>query len=490
MFRATRQALQAGITESPQQWHVRGGMGGTKTSISTWKDRGLDGLSLEQALNLRDSIRAVMGEAHRGLATLEAIIEKAACLNRKWTDEEFQDGEAGNEARVLELEQAFAKVYNKEGSLDDTVTLGMALDLVGAYLKNYKVAKAAAIMDEALPRCRRRGSVWLIKGLNHASTVRMKQQRFAEALIMLRELESLFTYDPQDAVELYDMLYRNMGMVLQALNKSEEALPYYMKCAAIKGVATWWDRWDVGYCMANLAFKHNDFDLLRKASATIAEAVPLHLSAEPGQFVMNAKIRQALGDCYLALATIQRSASEATAQVASTIAQFESNSNAVAVLAEEAIPVLPSSEYLARAEEHYIEAHQLFTEHCGYTNDLSGWCAAAAALTMVQRKKHREALTYLAHAVYVYSRSDIPKLAQLLSNLELVMQCHNSEQDPALLVPFMPHLDNLLARLDSPLLKADAGDLSKIKRTAALILASSDVEQYRDKGLDLLVKHM
>eukprot|EP01059_Diplonema_ambulator_P006587 TRINITY_DN16238_c0_g1_i1.p1 TRINITY_DN16238_c0_g1~~TRINITY_DN16238_c0_g1_i1.p1 ORF type:complete len:503 (+),score=85.08 TRINITY_DN16238_c0_g1_i1:63-1511(+) len=461
-------------------WHVRGGRGGTK--LMRRQGEGLEGVGLMDVISLKESVAEVMGEGHYGVRVLEGAVEKAAVLNRRWTDEEFQDGEVGNEMRVADLENEFRKTYDKTNSLGDPVTLGLALDLVGAYLKNYKVAKAAAIMDEALPICRTRGGVWLIKALNHASTVRMKQQRHSEALIMLRELETCIPYKPEEAVELYDMLYRNIGMALQALDKPDQALPYFLKCAQLKGVATWWDRWDVGYCMATVSFNKSDFELLRKATATITEAIPLHLKAEPGEHVMHAKICQALGDCYLALATLQGNQSNTTTGKIVT--------EGLAVLSQEIIPILPQDEYFERAEVQYKKAHKLFTDNCGKTNDLSGWCAASVALCLVQRGKHEESLQYLQHAIYVYSKSDIPKLPQLLNNLELLTTAFNQIQDPSILTPFLPYLDTIVGRLDTPLLRDDEGNISKIKRTAAVVFASSTEGEYRDKGLEMLQKFL
>lgn len=494
-MRRTTRALGAVVDAAPppqQQWHVRGGIGGTKTSLNTAR-AGLDGVKLEEALAVQRSVELLMPKKHPGVVAIEHAVEKAAVLRRDWTDEDFQEGEAGNERRVHDLESEFKAIYAKSKSLDDPVTLGMALDLVGVYLKNYKIAKAAAIVEDALPKCRKRGGVWLIKALNHASTVRMKQQRHAEALVMLRELESLIHFDPAEAVELYDMLYRNLGMALQALNKPEEALSYFLKCATIKGVATWWDMWDCGYCMATVAFGSNDFHLLRRAGATIADAVPLHLRAEPGEYVMHAKICQALADCYLALSTMATEMQGGAAgldDAEPSRLETPEIQNAITVLAAKALPVMTPREYLEEAEKYYVQAHRLFTDNCGETNDLSGWCAAAAALCLVQLENHNGALKYLLHAIYVYSKSDIPKLPQLRTNLGLVTQCHNQLQDPALLAAFLPHLDTLLARLDAPTLQDPEQCVPHIKRDIGVIFATAGTGAHRDLGLDLLAKHL
>ena len=462
-------------TTTPQ-WHTRGGTGGTKTRAN---ETSLADLGLEEVLALRASVQRVLGAHHPGTTLLNASIERAAVLKRGWTDEEFQDGEEGNAARVATLEDTFRNAHSSSSGLNDPATLGMALDLVGVYLKNYRVAKASAVMEEALPICRRKGGVWLIKALNHASTVRMKQQRHAEALVMLRELETLIHFEPEEAAELYDMLYRNIGMALQALGRSADALPYFLRCAKVKGVATWWDRWDVGYCMATLAFEGSDSTLVRRAAAAIHSAIPLHAEAEPGEHVMHAKILQALADCYLALATMEDN-TKVGGEVASTVAEAA----AIMPVAGDC-PVereLSKAEYLELAEEGYVAAHRLFTEACGESNDLSGWCAAAVALTMVQRERHEAAFPYLQHALFVSGCSDIPKMSQLRTNIELLTQCHNLVQKPALMTPILPHLDAILKRLP-----ADAeGDVARIRRSIAVLFATREETDYQTRGLEML----
>eukprot|EP01060_Flectonema_neradi_P035132 TRINITY_DN6371_c0_g1_i1.p1 TRINITY_DN6371_c0_g1~~TRINITY_DN6371_c0_g1_i1.p1 ORF type:complete len:502 (+),score=92.05 TRINITY_DN6371_c0_g1_i1:43-1548(+) len=495
MFRTTS-ILTRNLMPSGE-WHVRGGHGGTKIESSATSNlQGLEAASLKEVLCLQESVAATMNKTHISHKIISAAIEKAAVLNRKWSDEAFHEGEEGNESRVHSLEAEFKAYYDKTGSLHDPVTLGFALDLVGAYLKNYKVAKASAIMDEAMPICRKKGGVWLIKGLNHTSTVRMKQQRHEEALAMLREMENCIPFKPEESVELHDILYRNIGMALQALGNSEAALPYFLKCAELKGVATWWDRWDVGYCIASVAFTSNDAKLLRKAAKTISEAIPLHSHAEPGDFVMHAKIHQAAADCYLALATLSDSTTtpvpdkSALPNSSSTSGkvneQLERQTGITALSGDDDVPSLSKPEYLTLSTKHYKVAHQLFTEHCGHTNDLSGWCAAAVALSLVQQSEWKEAIHFLVHAIYVYSRSDIPRLSQLATNLDLVLQCHNQLQDPEHLNPLLPHLSTLIDRIESPNLKDPEGHVMTIKKIIAVLFMASDVDDFTKKGVTLL----
>jgi len=114
-------------------------------------------------------------EACQKVAT--AYRDKAALLKRDWTDEMFQEGEEFNEARVAEIERALAGGLGGAG-LEDGKNLGAALDLCGVYMKNYKLDKADAVLARCGPHVSARGGVWMVKWLNHISTVRMKKSKF------------------------------------------------------------------------------------------------------------------------------------------------------------------------------------------------------------------------------------------------------------------------------------------------------------------------
>eukprot|EP00756_Hemistasia_phaeocysticola_P048772 Hpha_TRINITY_DN23175_c0_g1::TRINITY_DN23175_c0_g1_i1::g.29495::m.29495 len=477
------------VPDSPdgrRQWHVRGGRGGTNTLQLHAQKRGVEGLSVERLTALRRSLGVVLGQGHRAVKAVSSAVERAAVLRRDWTDESFQEGQEGNDQRVAVLEREFESSYRAAGSsLKDPVVLGQALDLVGAYLKNYKVAKAAAIMREALPQCRARRGVWLIKGLNHASTVLMKQQRYPEAYAMLRELEGVIWYKPEEAPELWDILYRNIGMVLQSLGRSEEAMAYFLKCATVKGVATWWDLWDVGYCLATLAFTTKDPDALRRAASMLEDALPLHKEAEPGEDVMHAKILQALADCYMALA-VQLGEGDKTPGGKDEQSGSRKAADAALALSGKQVPIMTVDEYLELADQRYREAHRLFSESCGESNDLSGWCAAATALCLVQRRKHAEAQPYAQHALHVFSVSDIPKLTQLQQTLEIARECHTTTHDQAWLRELIPTLNSLCTRLEAPTLKDEGGVLPAIRLAIGSLLVASGDQQNISRGVSLL----
>ena len=107
-----------------------------------------------------------MVEVRDKLAT--AFRDKAALLKRNWTDQMFQEGEEMNEEKVTEIEAAMVSDLGRSGGgLLNGKNLGNALDLVGVYMKNYKLDKADAVLSRCGPFVSQRGGVWMIKWLNH-----------------------------------------------------------------------------------------------------------------------------------------------------------------------------------------------------------------------------------------------------------------------------------------------------------------------------------
>merc|ERR1740129_1083608 len=96
--------------------------------------------------------------------------------------------------------------------LGDAKILGSAIDLAGAYKKNYKLEKGEAVLLRCTRHAEDRSGAWMVKYLNHISQVRMKQRRNVEALEMMYEIESLayFPMDEPGASTFYETLYRNM----------------------------------------------------------------------------------------------------------------------------------------------------------------------------------------------------------------------------------------------------------------------------------------
>lgn len=293
------------------------------------------------------------------------VDDKAWALKRDWTDTNFQEGAEENHARLQAFEdilvsrmrssvarasqasQAYSEALLDTDALDcapdtseggnvltrvleptmalqsysgdaeslrfavlnDPEVLGSALDIVGAYLKNYEVDKAAAVVETVLPVVRQRGGLWLLKALNHLATVRMKQARPAEALEILKEVEAYVGLNQQEekerdeAWEFWEKTYRNFAWCLSSLDRDEEALQYLQKVVDVKErvgeTVSWFDLWDLGRMKATSALKRNEVEIIQAAASIVTKSLWLHKEAEPTDLVMRAKIWHTVGECTL-----------------------------------------------------------------------------------------------------------------------------------------------------------------------------------------------
>eukprot|EP00929_Paragymnodinium_shiwhaense_P020162 TRINITY_DN13525_c0_g1_i2.p1 TRINITY_DN13525_c0_g1~~TRINITY_DN13525_c0_g1_i2.p1 ORF type:complete len:616 (+),score=94.13 TRINITY_DN13525_c0_g1_i2:78-1925(+) len=179
--------------------------------------------------------------------------------------------------------------------------LGAAIDLVGAYLKNYEIDKADRVCARIEALCRERGGLWLLKLLNFYSTVRMKQSRYEEALDMYKEYETLIKFSPEEAWEVYDTVYRNFGWIHTSLGDYDQALSYFQKAVEVKrrkGVPPhWFDQWDLGKTQARLALRDGRVRELELALQLIKDAHAMHLEVEPRDIVMRCKMLNSAGEC-------------------------------------------------------------------------------------------------------------------------------------------------------------------------------------------------
>eukprot|EP00927_Polykrikos_kofoidii_P011549 TRINITY_DN14927_c0_g1_i1.p1 TRINITY_DN14927_c0_g1~~TRINITY_DN14927_c0_g1_i1.p1 ORF type:complete len:522 (-),score=107.07 TRINITY_DN14927_c0_g1_i1:416-1981(-) len=198
----------------------------------------------------------------------------------------------------------------RDAVLNDPAVLGSSLDIVGAYLKNYEVDKAAAVIETVLPACRSRGGLWYLKALNHLATVRMKQARPTEALSTLSEIESyaLLSLRPEEmdeAWEFWETVYRNFGWALSSLDRETEAIGYIQRAIGVKErvgkAASWFDLWDLGRMQACSALRTNNSKEIQESQAVVTKALWLHRDAEASDLVMRAKIWHSVGECSFAL---------------------------------------------------------------------------------------------------------------------------------------------------------------------------------------------
>jgi len=315
---------------------------------------------------------------------LGAYRDKAALLKRDWTDEMFQEGEGDNDDRVREIETMLATGLSAAGGgLDNGVNLGGALDLVGVYMKNYKLDKAEAVLSRCGPYISGRGGVWMVKWLNHISTVRMKQGRHLEALEMLYDLELYSPYNAEEAPEFFETLYRNLAWALKALGRIDEALVYFERMAksstAHKGRLDWFDFWDIGKLAAAHAYRDGAMPQFYRGRAIVEEALRMQIEAEPEDLVMRAKVLDSLAECYWVV-----------------------------------------KDY-ADAAKHYDEAYRLMLQTVGRNSPLFGKQARHSANLLIAQEKHAQALPFLAESLAVEASRDAVNLRDAMEVVDLLV---------------------------------------------------------------------
>eukprot|EP00929_Paragymnodinium_shiwhaense_P068586 TRINITY_DN34519_c0_g1_i2.p1 TRINITY_DN34519_c0_g1~~TRINITY_DN34519_c0_g1_i2.p1 ORF type:complete len:400 (-),score=105.39 TRINITY_DN34519_c0_g1_i2:379-1578(-) len=304
----------------------------------------------------------------------------------------FQDGEAGNEERVSQIEKKLAESLSGDG-LKDGKNLGGALDIVGVYMKNYMLDKADAVLARCGPYVAERGGVWMVKWLNHISTVRMKQGRHMEALDMMYELELYSPYTAEEAPEFFETLYRNLAWALKSLGRIDEAAVYFERMAesskAHKGRLDWFDCWDIGKLVAARGFKHGDMAAFYRGRGLVEEALRMHALAEPDDLVMRAKVEDSLAECYQVVGDHEEAA------------------------------------------EHYNAAYQLMLDTVGPNSPLFGKQARHSANLQVAMDRHAEALPFLSEALTVEASKDavnVPELTELVDMIVNTQQkCSKDE---------------------------------------------------------------
>mmetsp|Transcript_82453 Transcript_82453/g.163637 ORF Transcript_82453/g.163637 Transcript_82453/m.163637 type:complete len:648 (+) Transcript_82453:72-2015(+) len=494
----------------------QGSMGGTEDDL----------VSLQVAID--DS--ALNCGRNGGLQALALPLEeKAWCMKRDWTDENFQKGAEANRIKLQEFEEklvaklkrSYIAVLGHSSGFSDTdcpaagdvlsrvldsaitwhadenpnkgraatsdvltavlrepEVLGSALDIVGAYLKNYEVDKAAAVMDTIVPVCRERGELWVLKAMNHLATVRMKQARPQDALACLEEIEAIVSprltqVERDEAWEFWETTYRNFGWVMSSLGREAEAIEYIEKAIEVKervGLhVSWFDLWDLGRMKACVALKSNLPELIEESQAVVARALALHGQSEPEDHVMHAKIWSNLGECSFALAHLAEKCSDADA---------DHNTPAKSPEAQT---------HYRRAMECFVESHRLFSETEGRLNPLTGGAADAAAWALVKLNEDANAKRYLLNAVEAAScqqngwgdedGSEAPALASAVRVVDQVVEVHRRTDDRDGLLPFLAPVealcDSATKRLGLPGVRQDTILQERLVSSCSLVLVAS-----------------
>lgn len=306
-------------------------------------------------------------------------------MKRSWSDTAFEDGEEANATTIegFELELVGMLRTSKQG-LADSKILGNAIDLAGAYKKNYKLEKSEAVLLRCTRQAEERSGAWMVKYLNHISQVRMKQSRDVEAMEMMYEMEILahFPMHEPGASTFYETLYRNMSSCLRRMGREDEAAEYFMKMVQAsqhhKKTLDWMDLWDLGILIANRAFHTQRWEEFYKSREILAEALRQQKAVEPEELVLRAKVLSNLGQCFLATGEHDE------------------------------------------ADVHYTEAYQLFDSTVGKQSPLFGMQAWACANLRCAQGRYADALPLLGEALYVEVSKDglsVSEMGKLLDQI-------------------------------------------------------------------------
>lgn len=308
-------------------------------------------------------------------------------------------------------------------TLFEARNLGVALDLIGVYLKNYEIIKADAVLNRIVPLCRLKGGPWLMKALDKTCAVRMKQHRAYDALTALKELESLVPFTAEEGWEFHDMLYRNFAWVYSAIDETEKCLEYTRKAVEVKRannvLATWFDCWDMAKAHARLGQQSNrreemilGFDLCQKAAE-------IHRKAEPNDRVMLAKILSNTGEVALG--------------IGDSLQQEGKHSDAL--------------QWYGDAEPPLRESYSLHAGGLGTMKPLSGWQAGVLAHCLVRQERWEEARVYVALALKVECTKDATTPGSVVELIDRVMTVHHELSNMAGLAEYKGDLQLVLESL-------------------------------------------
>jgi len=209
-----------------------------------------------------------------------------------WSEHDYLDGAEENAIVLARFESEFSRKTGStapdwnglEFALDDPENLRASLDLAVAYIKNYELDKCEVLLGKyALPACRVRGLPWICKALQDYATLRMKQNRQAEAMLLLEELEAMLPPHP--------IMLHNLGLAYNSLRMHEKAMWAFKQAIALKdGNMEFDDYWNIGITLKHMR-KHKD------AFRQLIKALELAPGSPNVDDVTLAKLNDSIGTC-------------------------------------------------------------------------------------------------------------------------------------------------------------------------------------------------
>jgi len=284
-----------------------------------------------------------------------------------WQEHDFLDGEEENARILTGFESAFARQTGAappewqglEVALDDPENLRASLDLSVAYIKNYELDRCEILLGRyALPACRARGLPWIAKALQDYATLRMKQNRQAEAMLLLEDLESMLPPHP--------IMLHNLGLAYNSLRMHDKAMAAFEQAVALKnGEMAYDDHWNIGITL-NHTKRHRD------AFLQLIRALELAPSDPKVDDVTLAKLNNTIGSCLQA--------------------------------ASEEVPIEHAATRLGlshEAEPYFRESARLYAGVIGKKHHLYGSAVHALSRNLVAQGRNQEAEPLLHEALWI-----------------------------------------------------------------------------------------
>jgi len=184
-----------------------------------------------------------------------------------WQKHEFLDGAEENERILNGFETIFSKMTGAkkpdwiglEVALDDPENLRAGMDLSVAYIKNHQLDRCEMLLGRyVLPACAARGLPWVVKAIQDYATLKMKQNRNAESMLLLEKLESMLPPHP--------IMLHNMGLAYNSVRHHDKAMEKFKQAVDInKGKMAFDDHWNIGITLMHEKHFDQAFPELKQA---------------------------------------------------------------------------------------------------------------------------------------------------------------------------------------------------------------------------------
>lgn len=291
-----------------------------------------------------------------------------------WQKHEYLDGAKEN-ARVLDsFEEIFSNQTGAprpdwiglEMALDDPENLRAGLDLSTAYIKNHQLDRCELLLGRyVLPACLARGIPWVVKAMQSFATLRMKQNRNAEAMLVLEKLESMLPPHP--------IMLHNLGLAYNMVRMHDKAMQAFEKSVALKGEKMGYgDYWNIGITHMHKKEWESSFAMQSKA-------LEMAVVDPDVDEVTLGKLYSSIGKC------VQRASDS--------------------IIPESAEKLEEKLRLLEEAESYIKESVVLYNASVGATN-LYGGAVHSLSKNLFAQKRYTEAESYLHEAMYIEAHKD------------------------------------------------------------------------------------